>query len=313
VPTNPRVYFDISIGGKAAGRIQFELFKNVTPLTAENFRQLCTGEKGRSRRSGKALSYKHSVFHRVIPGFMAQGGDFTKFNGTGGESVYGHEFKDENFKVRHTQPFLLSMANAGPNTNGSQFFITFAKAPHLDGKHVVFGRVDKGQDIVRRMERVKTNHSDIPQNADKILVTKCGHMIKKSELVEKLKKDEAVKKVESGESAPAQKKKQNKDKKRDVAPVSDSEDEEEEQKIPRKASQEEVVMQEEDDDDEEDAELEKKRDRAALREIIKQEKLKAIEEQKLKPKENPGTISKSKQKRLKLLEKLKKPYNRNKP
>jgi len=297
VPTNPRVYFDISIGGQAAGRVQFELFKNVTPLTAENFRQLCTGEKGRSRRSGKALSYQHSMFHRVIPGFMAQGGDFTKFNGTGGESVYGHEFKDENFKVRHTQPFLLSMANAGPNTNGSQFFITFEKAPHLDGKHVVFGRVDKGQDIVRRMERVKTNHSDMPQNNDRILVTKCGHMIKKSELVEKLKKEEAVKKAARGEQAPAQ---QVRDKVRDVSSVSDSEDEDEEKKIPRKVSQE-----EDDDDDEEDAELEKKRDRAALREHIKQETLKAIEEEKLKPKENPGTISKSKQKRLALMKKLK--------
>ena len=131
-----QVFFDITIGGVAAGRIVMDLFAN-TPRTSENFRALCTGEKG-TTSSGKALHYKGCGFHRIIADFMAQGGDFTAGNGTGGESIYGAKFADENFKLRHDQPFLLSMANAGPNTNGSQFFITTVPTPHLDGKHCVF-------------------------------------------------------------------------------------------------------------------------------------------------------------------------------
>jgi peptidylprolyl isomerase len=143
---NPRVALDVSIGGEPAGTLELELFQDVTPKTAENFRVLCTGEQGTD------LAYAGSPFHRIIPGFMIQGGDFTNGNGTGGKSIYGEKFADESFELKHTEAGLLSMANAGPNTNGSQFFITVAPTPWLDGKHVVFGKVVGGMDVVRTME-----------------------------------------------------------------------------------------------------------------------------------------------------------------
>ncbi|KAG5718813.1 Peptidyl-prolyl cis-trans isomerase D [Termitomyces sp. T112] len=160
-PDRPITFFDITIGDKPIGRIVFSLFADLVPKTAENFRALCTGEKGVGS-SGKPLHYKGSGFHRVIKGFMCQGGDFTAGNGTGGESIYGEKFEDEAFPVNHTKPFLLSMANAGPNTNGSQFFITVAKTPHLDSKHVVFGEVIKGKSIVRQIENYPTLSGDAP-------------------------------------------------------------------------------------------------------------------------------------------------------
>jgi len=164
---------DIKIGEQAPRRIVFRLFSQELPRTTENFRALCTGEKGIGR-AGKPLHYKGSIFHRIIPQFMCQGGDFTNGNGTGGESIYGEKFADEAFPIKHTRGGLLSMANAGPNTNGSQFFITTVATPHLDGRHVVFGSVIKGMDVVYDMERVPTIESRPEQP---VVIHDCGELL----------------------------------------------------------------------------------------------------------------------------------------
>eukprot|EP00246_Nothoceros_aenigmaticus_P011209 TRINITY_DN2975_c0_g1_i2.p1 TRINITY_DN2975_c0_g1~~TRINITY_DN2975_c0_g1_i2.p1 ORF type:complete len:731 (-),score=131.94 TRINITY_DN2975_c0_g1_i2:485-2677(-) len=212
--SNPRVFFEIAFGKTSMGKIVMELFADTVPKTSENFRALCTGEKGIGRQSGKPLHYKGAIFHRVIKGFMAQGGDFVKGDGSGGESIYGGKFPDENFKIKHSGPGILSMANAGANTNGSQFFLTFKETPHLDRKHVAFGKVVEGFDVLKKMEAQSvagTKHRpEIP-----IKIINCGEVF-----------------VEVDNGVPASRKKKSKPVK--GAMVDDSSSEEERSKKKRK-------------------------------------------------------------------------------
>lgn len=165
---NGNPYFIISIGGENAGKLKFQLFDDEVPMTCKNFRHLCT----RGLDDKKEACYKDTIFHRVIPEFMIQGGDFTNFDGTGGKSIYGEKFEDENFDLKHNQPGLLSMANSGPNTNGSQFFVTLKETPWLDDKHVVFGILLEGFELLKKIELLPQDDNNKPLSEVKII--ECG-------------------------------------------------------------------------------------------------------------------------------------------
>ncbi|RWS31187.1 peptidyl-prolyl cis-trans isomerase cyp11-like isoform X1 [Leptotrombidium deliense] len=203
-----RCFFDIEIDNKPVGRIVLELFNDVCPVTAENFRALCTGEMGLGKTTEKPLHYKNVIFHRVVKNFMIQGGDFSMGpklflhfddagNGRGGESIFGGTFKDENFEMKHNEPFLLSMANRGKDTNGSQFFITTKPAPHLDGVHVVFGHVISGQEVVSEIENQAIDKNSKP--LVNVLIANCGELVPQIKPKEKDKGDKEEEKKENVE------------------------------------------------------------------------------------------------------------------
>ncbi|KAK7604320.1 hypothetical protein V9T40_004593 [Parthenolecanium corni] len=197
-PKRCRCFLDIEIAEMSVGRIVLELYSDICPITCENFRSLCTGEKGLGKMTKKPLHYKGTIFHRVVKDFMIQGGDFSAGNGTGGESVYGGTFDDENFSMKHDKPFVLSMANRGKNTNGSQFFITTQPMPHLDGVHVVFGRVIDGEEVVRNIESIPVNEMSRPIQDVKLV--NCGQLVLKS------KHRESKRKAETSDSSDSDRK-----------------------------------------------------------------------------------------------------------
>ncbi|CAG2177009.1 unnamed protein product, partial [Oppiella nova] len=190
-----RCFFDITIGDQNVGRIVFELFNDVCPKTCDNFRSLCTGEKGLAKTTAKPLHYKNVLFHRVVKNFIIQSGDFSMGNGRGGESIFGGTFNDENFDIKHDKPFLLSMANRGKNTNGSQFFITLNTAKHLDGVHVVFGHVLSGHEVINEIQNQTTDKDGKP--VVDVVIANCGELIPQIKPKDKKKKHKKEKSKKS--------------------------------------------------------------------------------------------------------------------
>ncbi|KAH8094569.1 cyclophilin-like domain-containing protein [Cristinia sonorae] len=232
---NPRVFFDIAVDNNPVGRIIFELFSETAPKTCENFRALCTGEKGLSPISERPLYYKGSIVHRAIKDFMIQGGDFTKRNGMGGESIYGCPFADEDLTRPLDAKGLLCMANKGPNTNGSQFFITLRECPHLNGKHVVFGRVIRGyDDVVTKITEVQTDEKDRP--IVPITIANCGELVMKSKVQpkEEVKESEEESEDESDRDREKRKKRRHRHRSRSRSPASDASSDDEDRSRHRK-------------------------------------------------------------------------------
>ncbi|XP_026815667.1 peptidyl-prolyl cis-trans isomerase cyp11 [Rhopalosiphum maidis] len=209
----PRCFMDVAVDNILLGRIVFELFDDFCPLTCENFRALCTGEKGLGKTTGKPLHFQGVIFHRVVKSFMVQCGDFSTGNGTGGESIFGGTFPDENFDLKHDQPFLLSMANRGPDTNGSQFFITTQPTPHLDGIHVVFGRVVSGQPVVMQIEELGVDKNSRPLQDAKVV--KCGELILKSKIKQETEKSASDSETSSGSDDDKKRKRKKKKKEKE--------------------------------------------------------------------------------------------------
>ncbi|XP_025204776.1 peptidyl-prolyl cis-trans isomerase cyp11 [Melanaphis sacchari] len=209
----PRCFMDVAVDNILLGRIVFELFDDFCPLTCENFRALCTGEKGLGKTTGKPLHFQGVIFHRVVKSFMVQCGDFSSGNGTGGESIFGGTFPDENFDLKHDQPFLLSMANRGPDTNGSQFFITTQPTPHLDGIHVVFGRVVSGQPVVMQIEELGVDKNSRPLQDAKVV--KCGELVLKSKIKQETEKSASDSETSSGSDDDKKRKRKKKKKEKE--------------------------------------------------------------------------------------------------
>ncbi|TCD62901.1 hypothetical protein EIP91_006258 [Steccherinum ochraceum] len=226
---NPRVFFDISVDNSPIGRVIFELYADTAPKTCENFRALCTGEKGLSSISERLLYYKGSIIHRSIKDFMIQGGDFTKRNGMGGESIYGSPFADEDLTRPLDSEGLLCMANKGPNTNGSQFFVTLRDCPHLNGKHVVFGRVIRGyEEVVKKITEVKVDEKDRPMVP--VSIVNCGELVLKAKVPKpeevKAKESEDESQEESDRSGEKHKKRRHRRRSSSRSPASDASEDE---------------------------------------------------------------------------------------